>query len=377
MLRFLTAGESHGMGLTAIIEGLPAGLSITEDDINKYLLRRQKSYGRGTRMKKIEKDKVLITGGIRKGLTIGSPLALYMENKDWMNRKDKKSYQKKVPRPGHADLAGVTKYDFDDIQNVIERSSARETAIRTAVGAVASRYLAEFGIEIVGHVVGIGRKSLQTKAFSEPGIRSTISKSPVFCADPDTSKLFCAEIDAAIENGDTLGGSFEIAAFNLPPGLGSYVHWDRKLDGILAQTIMAIPSVKAVEVGDAVSNSKKPGSKVHDQIFSNKEGIFRKTNRAGGLEGGVTNGETLVVRGYSKPISSLRNPLKSVNLQTKEKTRAPYVRSDVCVVPAISVIAEAMVAWVLADCFVEKFGGDSIREVKENFNNYIAHINGK
>jgi len=377
MLRFLTAGESHGMGLTAIIEGLPAGLPVTVEDINKYLLRRQKSYGRGTRMKKIEKDQVIITGGLRNGLTIGSPLSLHIENRDWLNRKDKKSYQKKVPRPGHADIAGVTKYDFDDIQNVIERSSARETAIRTAVGAVACLCLAEFDIGIVGHVIGIGKKSIKSRKLSYTEIKSAILKSPVFCTDPAASKLFCDEIDSALKNGDTLGGSFEVAAYNLPSGLGSYVHWDRKLDGLLAQAIMSIPSVKAVEVGDAVRNSRLPGSKVHDQIFSNEDRIFRKTNRAGGLEGGVTNSELLIVRGYAKPISSLRNPLKSVNLQTKAKTHAPYVRSDVCVVPAISVIAETMVAWVLAGCLVEKFGGDSIREMKENFSNYMTHINDK
>lgn len=376
MLRFLTAGESHGPGLTAIIEGLPAGLPLSADDLNPLLERRQHSYGRGTRMKRIEKDRVSITGGIRNGMTIGSPLALWLENKDWQNRKDKNPPPRHVPRPGHADLAGAIKYRFDDLQNVIERASARETAIRTAVGAVAQRLLTECDIQIVGFVRGIGRHTLVDDHLSIADIRAGIDTSPVFCPDSKVSALMCEEIDDAVKAGDTLGGIFEVLAVNVPPGLGSYVHWDRKLDGRLAQAVMSIPSVKGVEFGPAMANAGSPGSQVHDPIVVAEGKPARSSNRAGGLEGGVTNGETIVVRGFAKPISSLRRPLPSVNLATKKATRAPYVRSDVCVVPAISVIAEALVAWVLADCFVEKFGGDSLAEMKEHFEHYQRHLAG-
>jgi len=367
MLRFLTAGESHGKGLSAIIEGLPAGLPITEEEINSLLERRQHCYGRGTRMKRIEKDRVSIVGGVRDGSTLGSPLALYIENKDWANHKNRKGSIKRVPRPGHADLAGAVKYRFDDIQNVIERSSARETAIRTAVGAIAQILLAEFGIEIIGHVIAIGPKKARRSKHSLAGKKETILGSPVFCADPESASAMCEEIDRAREDGDTLGGTFEVLVANLPPGLGSYVHWDRKLDGRLAQAILSIPSVKAMEFGAAIRNAGLRGTKVHDAIHLSGERLVRSSNRAGGLEGGVTNGEDLVVRGFAKPISSLRNPLPSVNLKSKTATKAPYVRSDVCVVPAVSVIAEAMVSWVIAESFVEKYGGDSLEEMKDNF----------
>ncbi len=370
MLRFLTAGESHGPGLTAIIEGLPAGLPLTVDDINPMLQRRQRSYGRGTRMKRIEKDRVIITGGIRNGITIGSPLSLWMENKDWQNRKDKNPPPKHVPRPGHADLAGAIKYRFDDLQNVIERASARETAIRTAVGAVAKRLLAEFNLQIVGLVLSIGRQTWTDAGLSFDEIRDGIKASPVYCPDPDASKSMCKEIDDAKEAGDTLGGVFEVRAANVPPGLGSYVHWDRKLDGLLARAILSIPSVKGMELGSAIANAAMTGSHVHDSIMLREGKPARSSNRAGGLEGGVTNGEPIVIRGFAKPISSLRRPLPSVNLSTRAATKAPYVRSDVCVVPAISVIAEGMVAWVIADCFIEKFGGDSLAEIKANFDQY-------
>ena len=374
MLRFLTAGESHGMALTGIVEGVPAGLRMDEKDINIFLKRRQKSYGRGTRMKNIENDKVIITGGVRRGLTIGGPVSLYIENRDWLNRKNKKMPIKHVPRPGHADLAGVLKYDFDDIQNVIERSSARETAMRTAVGAVGEVLLNEFGIGIIGHTIAIGRVKSPAKGLSDKEIKSLIDSSPVYCVDSKKSELMCREIDKAKSNGDTLGGCFEVVANNVPIGLGSYVHWDRKLEGRLAQAILSIPSVKAVEIGDGLAVSKYSGSKAHDKIIPRKGTIVRGGNRAGGIEGGVTNGEPVVVRGYAKPISSLRKPLPSLDLRSKSKTRAPYVRSDVCVVPAISVIAETMVAWVLAEAFVEKFGGDSISEMQRNYENYRAHL---
>jgi len=372
MLRFLTAGESHGMALVGIVEGLPAGLRLTESDINVMLKRRQKSYGRGTRMKKIENDKVIITGGVRNGLTIGSPVSLRIDNKDWLNRKDKKSLRKYIPRPGHADLAGLMKYGFSDIQDVIERSSARETAMRTSVGAVTKILLAEFGIDIVGHTISIGPIKSSAKELSYKEIKSRAALSPVYCVNPKETKLMCREIDNAKANGDTLGGGFEVIASGVPVGLGSYVHWDKKLDGLLAQAILSIPSVKAVEIADGFAVSKSSGSKAHDRITPGKNSITRPSNRAGGIEGGVTNGEPVIVRGYAKPISSLRKPLPSIDLRTKAKTKAPYVRSDVCVVPAICIIAEAMIAWLLADVFIEKFGGDSIKEMKRNFENYKA-----
>jgi len=375
MLRFLTAGESHGMALTAIIEGLPAGLVIKDSDINTMLARRQNCYGRGNRMKKIEKDRVIITGGLRHGATIGSPLSLYLENKDWLNRKDKNPSARKIPRPGHADLAGALKYGFEDIQNVIERSSARETAIRTAVGAVTEILLAEFGIIVTGHVIKIGRKAASVSNLNMDRFRNQVCSSPVYCADPKGSKAMCAEIDKAKSQGDTLGGIFEVIACNVPIGLGSFVHWDRRLDGKLAQVIMSIPSVKAVEIGEGFKACSLPGSRVHDRLYEKNDAIIRRTNRAGGIEGGVSNGDTIIVRGYAKPISSLRNPLSSVNLETMQETKAPYVRSDVWIVPAASVIGEALVSWVIAERLVEKFGGDSVKEMRNNYEAFMNNTN--
>ncbi len=377
MLRFLTAGESHGIALTGIIEGLPAGLDIKEGDVNKMLERRQKCYGRGNRMKKIEKDHVSIISGLRNGVTIGSPLTLYLENKDWLNRKDRKPAAKSVPRPGHADFAGVLKYGFDDIQNVIERSSARETAMRTAIGAVAKLFLLQFGIDVVGHVIKIGAKSTARSDLMPDQIRHNASLSPVYCANHKSGQAMCTEIDRAGAKGDTLGGIFEVIACNVPPGLGSFVHWDRRLDGRLAQAIMSIPSIKAVEIGDGIKSASLLGSRVHDPLFLQSNSIIRRSNRAGGIEGGVSNGSTVVVRGYAKPISSLRSPLSSVNLATKQKTNAPYVRSDVCIVPAASVIGEALISWVIAECFVEKFGGDSVRELKRNYESFMKDTNAR
>jgi chorismate synthase len=371
MLRFLTAGESHGKALVGIIEGLPAGLEISEAEINSYLLRRQKNYGRGNRMKKIEKDTASIISGVRNGRTIGSPLTLYIENKDWLKRKDIKSRIKKIPRPGHADLAGLIKYGLDDIQDVIERASARETAMRTAIGAVAILFLKKFGVNINGHTISIGKVSYTPDISSIEDIRKEIDKSPVYCIEKRKSRQMCIEIDKAIEKGETLGGTFEVAAINVPSGLGSYVHWDRKIDARLSQAIMSIPSVKAVEIGDGFVNASRIGSAVHDRINMAGGVINRIGNRAGGIEGGVTNGQPVIVRGYAKPIASLRHGLQSVNLGTMENATAPYVRSDTCVVPAISVIAEAMVAWILAEAFLEKFGGDSIAEIENNYHGYI------
>ncbi len=365
MLRFLTAGESHGMGLVGIIEGLPAGLAIREQKINSMLKRRQGGYGRGSRMK-IETDRVRIMSGLYEGETIGSPLALYIENKDWANWKDRRGPRVRIPRPGHADLAGSLKYGFDDIQRVIERASARETAMRTAIGAVAGLLLSEFGIAAIGHVVRIGEVSSK-QGLSGVRLKKGIKTSPVYCCDPTASTLMSAEIDRARTDGETLGGVFEVVVTKVPPGLGSYVHWDRRLDAKLARAIVSIPSVKGMEIGEGTDSASKRGSETHDQIVVRSGKVRRKTNRAGGIEGGVSNGENIVVRGFVKPIPTLGSPLDSVDLRTRRKTKAPLVRSDACVVPAISVIAEALVAWEIAESLVERFGGDTLKQMKESY----------
>ena len=374
MLRFLTSGESHGRGLVGIIEGLPSGLFISESQINFDLHRRQQGYGRGQRMQ-IEKDSVQILTGLVDGKTIGAPLALWIENKDWENWKNKKRDKQTIPRPGHADLSGVLKYDLDDIQYVIERASARETAMRVAIGGVIKQFLREFGIHNVGHVIEIGGIKVKSNNLTLEQTREKSLESPVFCIDEKTSRQICRKIDQAKAKGDTLGGVFEIIASNIPIGLGSYASWDRRLDANLARAVMGIPSVKAVEIGNGVENASEFGSQVHDEIFYNqKKGFYRQTNRAGGLEGGVSNGQNIMIRGYAKPISTLKNPLFSVDLATKRKTKAPYVRSDVCFVPALSVVGEAVVAWEIASAFKEKFGGDSIAETKRNFHSYLKNL---
>lgn len=375
MLRFLTAGESHGEGLVGIVEGLPAGLTIEERRINSMLKRRQGGHGRGRRMK-IEADKVRILAGLCKGVTIGSPLALVIENKDWANWKGRRRRKVTVPRPGHADLAGALKYGHDDIQKVIERASARETAIRTAIGAVAKELLAEFGIDVTGHVTAIGTVSSRPMP-SPAGLARRIQASPVFCADRKAATAMVAEIDRARSEGETLGGVFEIIAQGVPPGLGSYVHWDRRLDARLAGAILSIPSVKGTEIGEAVENSGRHGSEAHDEISGSAGRLRRKTNRAGGIEGGVSNGEAIVVRGYAKPIPTLGTPLGSIDLKSMKKTKAPLVRSDVCVVPAISVIGEALVAWEIAAAFVEKFSGDSLEDMKAHYGIYMQRSAGQ
>ena len=374
MLRFLTSGESHGQGLVGIIEGLPAGLFISESQINFDLHRRQQGYGRGERMQ-IEKDSVQILAGLVDGKTIGAPLALWIENKDWENWKNKKRSRQIVPRPGHADLSGILKYGFDDIQLVIERASARETAMRVAIGGVIKQFLKEFEIQIVGHVLEIGGIRAKSNNLSLKEIREKSWESPVFCVDKKISRQICRKIDQAKAKGDTLGGVFEVIASDIPIGLGSYVSWDRRLDANLVRAVMSIPSVKGVEIGNGVENVSRFGSQVHDEIFYNrKKGFFRQTNRAGGLEGGISNGQDIIVRGYAKPISTLKNPLSSVDVATKKKIKAPYVRSDVCFVPALSVVGEAVVAWEIATAFSEKFGGDSIFETKKNFHSYLKNL---
>jgi chorismate synthase len=382
--RFLTAGESHGEALTAIIEGLPAGLPLSEADIDADLARRQRGYGRGGRMK-IERDHAHISAGVRWGVTLGSPLTLTIQNRDWENWKDTMAVgdppagasAKAVtrPRPGHADLAGAMKYAHRDIRNVLERSSARETTARVAVAGVARRLLREFGITILSHVTEIGGVRIGPLALPWEEIAQRAEASEVRCADPEAERAMIEAIDAAKGKGDTLGGVFEVVAVGCPVGLGSYVHWDRKLDGRLAQAFCSIHAIKGAEVGMGFEAARRPGSEVHDEILFDAAGGFtRGTNSAGGLEGGVTNGQPVVVRAAMKPISTLRRPLRSVDLETKDAVEAVVERSDVCAVPAAGVVGEAMMAIVLAEAFLAKFGGDSLDEIRRNYRAYQEYL---
>lgn len=382
MFRFTTAGESHGKALVAIVEGLPAGLPTNIEQINHELWRRQQGYGRGARMK-IEQDRVEILSGVRHGLTLGSPVALMIENKDWANWDEvmavepkeltpEKSRRVKRPRPGHADLAGGLKYDARDLRNVLERASARETAARVACGAIAKQLLANFSVEIRSHVIQLGGIPEPPLELTFDQVLSIPEDSPLRCGDADAQQRMIQLIDQTKADGDTLGGIFEVVARDAPPGLGSHTAWDLKLDGLLAQAIMSIPAVKAVTIGAGIEASSLPGSKVHDEIGYSEEAkeFVRETNRAGGLEGGVTNGEEIRVRGFLKPISTLRRALRSVDIDTKQEERAAFERSDITVVPAAGVIGEAMVALVLAQAMREKFGGDSLGEMKRNYESY-------
>ena len=381
MFRFLTGGESHGKALTAIVEGVPAGLRLDEDFIARDLKRRQGGYGRGSRQK-IEQDRAEILSGVRHGLTIGSPITLLIWNRDWENWKTVMAVSpaegevKRLtrPRPGHADLAGVTKYGLDDIRPVLERASARETAARVAGGAVARRFLEEFGVEVHSHTLAIGGKRAKVAA---PVDWEQVEKSPVRCADAAAEKTMMAAIDEAVAAGDTVGGVCEIVAAGVPVGLGSHVQWDRRLDGEVAQAMMSIQSVKGVEIGDGFEVAGVRGSQAHDGIEMAERSRYqwrRKSNRAGGIEGGISNGEPIVVRLAVKPIPTLGNPLPSVDLATGETVQAHFERSDVCVVPAAGVIGEAMMAIVLADAMLEKFGGDSLAETRQNFEGYLNSI---
>ena len=386
MFRFTTAGESHGRALVAILEGLPAGLPIDIEQINYELWRRQQGYGRGNRMK-IEQDRVEVLSGVRHGVTLGSPLALMIENKDWANWEEvmavepkelapEKSRRVKRPRPGHADLAGGLKYDAHDLRNVLERASARETAARVACGAIAKQLLEQFGIVIRSHVIQLGGIPEQPLELRFDQVSSIPDDSPLRCADAGAQQRMIKLIDETKAEGDTVGGIFEVIARAAPPGLGSHTAWDLKLDGRLAQAIMSIPAVKAVSIGAGIEASSLPGSKVHDEIGYQQEAneFVRETNRAGGLEGGVTNGEEIRVRGFLKPISTLRRALRSVDIDTKQEERAAFERSDITVVPAAGVIGEAMVALVLAQATREKFGGDSLSEMKRNYEGYREQL---
>jgi chorismate synthase len=386
MLRFYTAGESHGQALLAFVSGLPAQLPIDVEFINRELHRRQLGYGRGGRQK-IEKDHAEIFAGVRHGKTIGAPVALRIENRDWANwekilpvedSEDDPGTKKLVaPRPGHADLAGSQKFNYHDARYILERASARETAARVAAGAFAKLLLRELGTEIASHTVQVGHVKLDRAATWDEirGISSNL-ESPLRCVDAATQEKMKAEVDAALRAGDTVGGIFEVVAHNVPVGLGSHAQWDEKLDGKLAQAVMSIQAVKGVEIGAGVTAAGSYGSEVQDEISYDKAArrFRRSSNRAGGLEGGITNGEDVVVRGYLKPISTLRRALGTADMVTKEPVQAAYERSDWCVVPAAGVAGEAMVALVLADAFLQKFGGDSLAETRRNFDNYARQI---
>lgn len=382
MLRWLTAGESHGPQLTVVMEGLPAGLELSADDLVPDLRRRQGGHGRGGRQQ-IEVDRARIVGGVRGGFTLGSPLALVIENRDHANwtaemtpeREGFAPKQVTRVRPGHADLAGALKYGHDDVRNVLERSSARETAARVALGGVARKLLSAVGSRVFSFTQSIGPVDIGYEALDPLDVSvEDIEGSPVRCPDPQSSTRMVEEIDAAGERGDTLGGTFRVIVVGLPPGLGSYVHWDRKLDARLAMAILSINAVKGVEFGAGFEGSSRPGSAFHDEIDFT-EGRFRHlTNRAGGLTGGVTNGEPIDLRAAIKPISTLKKPLRSVDLATRQRVDAHYERSDVCVVPAAGVIGEAMAALTLADALLEKFGGDSMAEVERNLRGYVESI---
>ncbi len=400
-IRFFTAGESHGKALTGILEGIPSGLLISADDIDKDLKRRQGGYGRGGRMK-IETDHAEILSGVRWGKTIGSPIAILIENRDWANWQDvmraegreQRAESRAVtrPRPGHADLAGAIKYDTHDIRNILERSSARETAMRVALGAVAKKFLSDFNVVIGSYVVQIGKIQVSSSEKELLEIFKKAEKSQVRCPDRNASQKMVALIDNASKEGNSLGGIFEVFVTGLPIGLGSHIQWDQKLDGKLAQALISIQAIKGVEIGMGFEMGRRFGSEVMDEIFYSPSpspspsplegegrvgghfGFYRKTNNAGGLEGGMTNGMPVILRAVMKPIPTLKKSLTSVDINTKKPFKAAYERSDVCAVPAAGVVGEAMAALVIADAFLEKFGGDSMSEVKRNYQSYLKYL---
>jgi chorismate synthase len=383
-LRYFTAGESHGPGLTAIVEGFPAGVPIDAATINHDLARRMQGYGRGGRMK-IEQDQAEIRSGVRWGESLGSPITLWIENRDWRNWEKKMSPHAEDrdpsisvtrPRPGHADLAGALKYNHRDVRNVLERASARETAARVAVGGLAKALLAPFGIRVLGWVAEIGGIAADHASLTAEEVFARAESSPVRLADADAERRIMARIDECKKAGDTLGGVVETVAIGLPPGLGSHAQWDRKLDGRLAHALMSVQAAKGVEVGLGFETARRPGSAVHDEIYFD-EGVrrfVRHTNNAGGTEGGMSSGEPIVVRTAFKPLSTLMSPLHSVDIDTKDEAKAAIERSDVVAIPAAAVIAESVVAFVIADAFLEKFGGDSLAEIRRNLDGYLEHV---
>ena len=401
MLRFSTAGESHGEALVALVSGLPAGIPFDQEFLDRELWRRQQGYGRGGRMR-IEQDRAHVLSGVRHGATIGAPIAMTLANKDWANWEEllpvgagdpEKHKAVASPRPGHADLAGSLKYDFKDARYVLERASARESAARVACGAFAKMLLRQLGIQVQSHVTRVGSAELDREvSWAEIAAVGERAEVLLACADKETETRMKAQVDAALRSGDTVGGVFEVVVHGLPPGIGTHVNWDERLDGLLAQALMSLQAVKAVELGRGVTAASSPGSAVHDAIsYAGLDGVereqddaatqngsftrfTREQNNAGGVEGGMSNGEDVVVRGYLKPISTLRKPLGSVSFATREETKASYERSDVCVVPAAGVAGEAMVALTIARLVLEKFGGDSLRELQRNFEGYREQI---
>jgi chorismate synthase len=395
MLRFSTAGESHGESLIALLSGLPAGIPIDQTFIDRELWRRQQGYGRGGRMR-IERDTGHILSGVRNAHTIGSPIAISIANRDWQNWTESlpvgtgdpaKHKRVAAPRPGHADLAGALKYNFPEARYVLERASARESAARVAAGAVAKLFLRELGMEVLSHVLQVGNAVVPSAEVPFETLRALAAKDEILlnCSDVDAEQRMKAVVDQVLRTGDTVGGVFEVVAHNIPPGLGTYANWDERLDGLLARAVMSLQAVKAVEIGEGVSVATSFGSSVHDEIgyeaaresqtsADRFTGFTRASNHAGGIEGGVSNGSDILVRGYLKPISTLRRPLGSVDFATREAVKAAYERSDVCVVPAAGIAAESMVALTLARCALEKFGGDSLGETQRNFRGYLEQL---
>ena len=397
MMRFFTAGESHGEALVALISGLPAGLPVDQDFVDRELWRRQQGYGRGGRQK-IERDRAHFISGVHHGQTIGSPVSILLANRDWQNWQESlpvesgdplKHKPVTSPRPGHADLAGALKYNFPEARYVLERSSARETAARVAAGALAKLLLKQLGIEVASHVIAVGTARLEKPVAWEQIWRLQASDEILLnCADAETEQRMKAEVDAVLRTGDSLGGVFEVVVHNVPPGVGTMANWDERLDTRLAAAVMSLQAVKAVEIGDGVAAAFLPGSQVHDEIGWQAEGVpavtphkaprftgfTRGSNRAGGVEGGMSNGQDIVVRGYLKPIATLRRPLGSVDFATRQPVKAAYERSDVCVVPAAGVVGEAMVALTVAGAVLEKFGGDSLGELQRNFTGYCGQL---
>ncbi|MGH9499841.1 MAG: chorismate synthase [Terriglobales bacterium] len=387
MLRYFTAGESHGEALVGFLSGMPAGLRVDQGLLDRELWRRQQGYGRGGRMK-IESDKAHILSGVRQGKTIGSPIAILLENKDWKNWQESLPVEEgdpakhkavASPRPGHADLAGALKYNFPEARYVLERASARESAARVALGGLAKLFLRELGMDVLSHVTSVGATTIKGEISWEK-IAALAKRDEILlnCAEPETEQCMKEEVDKVLKSGDSVGGIFEVVAHRVPPGLGTYAQWDERLDARLAAAVMSLQAVKAVEIGCGVSAAASPGSAVHDEIgYGGSETLShftRARNNAGGIEGGVSNGEDIRVRGYLKPISTLRRPLQSVNFSTREPVKAAYERSDVCVVPAAGVAGEAMVALTLAGCALEKFGGDSMTETLRNFHGYCEQL---
>jgi len=380
MLRFLTSGESHGPGLIATVEGLPSGLPVTREGIADELARRRLGYGRGPRMR-LERDELEILGGVRFAKTLGGPVAVLIRNTEWGKWKEEmspdageSSKRETKPRPGHADLVGMQKYDTHDARDILERASARETAARTVVGYLCKQLLAEAGINVLSHVVAIGPARATEGVLPEPEDLAAVDSSPVRVFDPDSEKAMIAEIEAAKADRDTVGGVVEVLAYGLPPGVGSHVHWDRKLDGMLAGALMSIQAIKAVEIGDGLTQAASRGSAAHDEIITDDSAYARRTNRAGGLEGGMSTGEVLRVRAAMKPISTLMRALATVDVDTKETASAFRERSDTCAVPAAGVVAEQMVAYVLANEMMRKFGGDTVADFVGSVDAYKARL---